>query len=70
VFPCRLKILKKFNATKPIVLGVQVVDGTLRLGTPIVVPSQQVIIISTNNQTEEQNRKCINITSSYLFLSS
>jgi len=43
VFPCRLKIAGAqyvFNKTNPIVLGVDVIDGTLRIGTPLCVPAQ------------------------------
>lgn len=35
VYPCVLKIAKVFNKKDPIVLGVEVMDGSLRPGTPI-----------------------------------
>ncbi|VFQ87332.1 unnamed protein product [Cuscuta campestris] len=39
VFPCRLKILPHvFNTKDPIILGVDVLDGIARVGTPICVP--------------------------------
>lgn len=35
VYPCVLKTLAAFNKKDPIILGVDVTDGTLRMGTPI-----------------------------------
>jgi len=44
VFPCKLKILPNcvFNSRDPIVCGVRVEDGFIKLGTPICVPSKDV----------------------------
>lgn len=41
VYPCVLKILPQhiFNKKDPIVFGVEVVEGVLKIGTPICVPS-------------------------------
>lgn len=41
VFPCILKILPQyiFNKKDPIVIGVEVVEGTLRLNTLVCIPS-------------------------------
>jgi translation initiation factor 5B len=37
VWPCRLKILAVFAKRDPIVVGVDIIEGTLRSGTPICV---------------------------------
>jgi len=42
VYPCKMRILPQhiFNTRDPIVVGVNVEGGTARLGTPVVIPSQ------------------------------
>ena len=35
VFPCVLKILQVFHSRDPVVLGVDVIEGSVRVGTPI-----------------------------------
>ncbi|TGJ87427.1 hypothetical protein E0Z10_g1395 [Xylaria hypoxylon] len=40
VFPCVLNTVAVFNKTGPIVVGVDVVDGNLRVGTPIAAVRQ------------------------------
>ncbi|KAI0520807.1 hypothetical protein F5B22DRAFT_598476 [Xylaria bambusicola] len=40
VFPCVLNTVAVFNKTNPIVVGVDVVDGSLRVGTPIAAVRQ------------------------------
>eukprot|EP00798_Chlamydomonas_sp_ICE-L_P031196 gene31196-6343_t len=42
VFPCTLKILPTciFNKKDPIVLGVEVVEGIAKVGTPVCIPTQ------------------------------
>lgn len=37
VWPCRLKTLRPFAKRDPIVLGVDIIEGSLRVGTPICV---------------------------------
>ena len=37
VWPCRLKIIACFCKRDPIILGVDILDGTLRLGSPLCV---------------------------------
>ena len=48
VWPCRLKIIAAFCKRDPIILGVDVLDGTLRVGTPLAV----VKIDSTTGKKE------------------
>eukprot|EP01115_Flamella_aegyptia_P011733 TRINITY_DN55_c0_g1_i2.p1 TRINITY_DN55_c0_g1~~TRINITY_DN55_c0_g1_i2.p1 ORF type:complete len:1001 (-),score=301.93 TRINITY_DN55_c0_g1_i2:28-3030(-) len=65
VFPCRLKIYPEyiFNKKDPIVLGVEVVEGSLRIGTPIVVPAKgfidlgKVTSIELNHKAQEKAKK-------------
>uniref|UniRef100_A0A1D1XVZ2 Eukaryotic translation initiation factor 5B n=1 Tax=Anthurium amnicola TaxID=1678845 RepID=A0A1D1XVZ2_9ARAE len=47
VFPCILKIMPNciFNKKDPIVLGVDVLEGIAKIGTPICIPSQDFIDI-------------------------
>ncbi|KAI5079715.1 hypothetical protein GOP47_0005194 [Adiantum capillus-veneris] len=47
VFPCVLRIKPEFvfNKKDPIILGVDVTEGIARVGTPICVPSQEMIDI-------------------------
>eukprot|EP00111_Clytia_hemisphaerica_P004565 TCONS_00013108-protein len=47
VYPCKLKIMPEhiFNTRDPIVLGVNVEAGTLRIGTPIIVPAKGNVFI-------------------------
>jgi translation initiation factor 5B len=44
VFPCVLKILPQhiFNKKDPIVIGVEVVEGTLRINTPLYIPALEL----------------------------
>ena len=37
VWPCRLKIIAVFAKRDPMILGVDILDGTLRVGTPLCV---------------------------------
>lgn len=44
VFPCKIRILPQyiFNSRDPIVMGVTVDAGFLKVGTPVCVPSKEV----------------------------
>jgi len=48
IWPCRLKIIATFCKRDPIIVGVDILDGSLRVGTPLAV----VKINSTNGQKE------------------
>jgi translation initiation factor 5B len=37
VWPCRLKTIAAFAKRDPIILGVDILDGSLRIGTPLCV---------------------------------
>ena len=57
VFPCVIKIIESnvFNKKNPLVLGVEVIEGTLHLGTPLIIlPSKtyigKVVGIQVNKQ--------------------
>jgi len=60
IFPCVLEIIPEyiFNSKNPIVVGVKVLDGELRRGTPICVPSKEMIDLGivTNIQFNNQDK--------------
>lgn len=41
VFPCVLKTIAVFNKKDPIILGVDIMEGSLRVGTPICAIKQE-----------------------------
>lgn len=65
VFPCILKILPQhvFNQKDPIILGVEVFDGILKLGTPLCAPAVgglhigKVESIECNGKQQDTARK-------------
>ena len=65
VFPCVLEVIPEyiFNNKNPIVVGVKVLDGEVRRGTPICVPSKDsielgvVTNIQFNNQDKDFGKK-------------
>ncbi|XP_010263484.1 PREDICTED: eukaryotic translation initiation factor 5B-like [Nelumbo nucifera] len=59
VFPCVLKIIPNciFNKKDPIVLGVDVLEGIARVGTPICVPSRDFIDIGRIASIEINHRQ-------------
>jgi len=75
VFPCKLKMMPDhvYMSRDPIVAGVKVESGTVRIGTPICVPSKEFCYIGIltgiqhNNKDVESARKgdevCVKIES-------
>ena len=69
VFPCKLRIIPEyiFNKKDPIVLGVEVMEGNLRIGTPIVVPSKgfidlgKVTSIELNHKAQDKAKKGLSV---------
>jgi translation initiation factor 5B len=57
-FPCVLRILPScvFARKDPIVVGVDIVDGIARLGTPICVPSQGMITLGRIASIERDHK--------------
>ena len=51
VFPCILEVIPEyiFHVKDPIIVGVKVVDGSLRMGTPICVPSREARAVSLSS---------------------
>lgn len=47
VFPCRLRILPSavFNRKAPIIMGVEVTAGRLKIGTPVCVPAKDNLLL-------------------------
>jgi translation initiation factor 5B len=69
VHPCVLRILPQhiFNKKDPIVLGVEVLEGTLRLGTPLCVPGKgldvgRVISIENNHKEVTVARRSLSVS--------
>lgn len=62
VFPCVLKILPNcvFNKKDPIVLGVDVLEGIAKVGTPICIPGREFIDIG-RIASIENNHKPVDI---------
>ncbi|KAL7734675.1 hypothetical protein ACLKA6_010972 [Drosophila palustris] len=58
VFPCKLKILPQFifNSRDPIVMGVMVENGIVKVGTPICVPSKEFVDIGIVTSIESNHK--------------
>ncbi|EFA79965.1 eukaryotic translation initiation factor 5B [Heterostelium album PN500] len=62
VWPCLLDVIKVFRQKDPILVGVRIKEGTLRIGTPLVLPdpNQQHVDIGVV-QSIKLNEKDVNI---------
>jgi translation initiation factor 5B len=59
VFPCVLKIMPQhiFNKKDPIVFGVEVVEGSLRLGTMLTIPSIGFLDVGKVTSIENKHKE-------------
>ena len=59
VFPCVIKILPQhiFNKKDPIVMGVEVLEGQLKLGTPLTVPATGFVDIGSVTSIENNHKE-------------
>jgi len=59
IFPCKLKIIPTaiFNKRDPIIIGVSVEAGILRLGTPLCVPSKEFVEIGIVTSLEFDHKE-------------
>ncbi|GMF43095.1 unnamed protein product [Phytophthora fragariaefolia] len=59
VFPCVLQILPNcvFNKKDPIILGVDVEEGILKVGTPLVVPSAGGFLVGKVGSIEREHKE-------------
>ena len=60
IFPCVVKIIPSmvFNRKDPIILGVDVVEGVLKIGTPLIIPSKKLVVGVVEGI--ENNKKPVN----------
>jgi translation initiation factor 5B len=58
VYPCILKILSEniFNIKNPIVIGVEILEGNLYIGTPIYVPQRNLYIGKISSMEIDHNQ--------------
>jgi translation initiation factor 5B len=59
VFPCICKIMKQniFNKKDPIILGLDVVEGVLKVGTPLCIPAMEGLDIGVVTSIESNHRE-------------
>lgn len=59
VFPCVLKILTNcvFNKKYPIIVGVKVVQGIVKVGTPLCIPQRDFVVIGHIESIENNHKR-------------
>ncbi|CAM9102567.1 unnamed protein product [Choristocarpus tenellus] len=59
VFPCICKIMANniFNMKDPIILGLEVIEGTLRVGTPLCIPALDGMSVGRVTSIEQNHRE-------------
>lgn len=57
VFPCILKQVQAFNKKDPLIIGVDVVEGVLKVGTPLAVPSKDNLLVGIVESIEINKNK-------------
>eukprot|EP00904_Undaria_pinnatifida_P007877 jgi/Undpi1/4219/HiC_scaffold_16.g07585.m1 len=59
VFPCIAKIMKEhvFNMKDPIIVGMEVIEGTLRVGTPLCIPALGGMEIGRVTSIQQNHRE-------------
>jgi len=59
IYPCVLEVMKDaiFNRKDPIIIGVNVLKGQLRVGTPICVPERENLRIGVVEAIERNKNK-------------
>jgi translation initiation factor 5B len=57
-FPCIVKIFQQhiFNKKSPVVVGVEVLEGTLRLGTTLCIPTLDTLVIGVVDNIQENHK--------------
>lgn len=62
VFPCMMQVIPEyiFHVKEPIIVGIRILDGTLRMGTPVCVPSKEFIELGRVTSMEI-NHKAVDI---------
>ena len=61
VFPCRLQLLGAkavFNKQEPIIVGVRVLEGVLKCGTPLCIPSRDSIPLGKVTGIRKAEKEC------------